>query len=131
METFEESIADMPVLIVEAIMGLRERAMELERKLAEQQMFIQSCTENPESGDQFFNKKLLGEVWQCEELNKLLAAAKEEGRREAVPEGWQVVPKKPNSAMLDEIHLVDDFTYSALTARYKAMLAAAPKPQGE
>ena len=46
----------------------------------------------------------------------------------AVPEGWKLVPVDPPSAMLDEIHLVEDFTYAALTARYKAMLAAAPAP---
>lgn len=43
-----------------------------------------------------------------------------------VPEGWALVPIEPTLAMLKEIHLDDAFTMTALGARYRAMLAAAP-----
>ena len=43
-----------------------------------------------------------------------------------VPEGWKLVPEEPTPQMLDEIHLVSEFTGKALTTRYRAMLAAAP-----
>lgn len=43
-----------------------------------------------------------------------------------VPEGWKLVPVEPTRQMLDEIHLVSEFTVKALAARYRAMLAAAP-----
>jgi hypothetical protein len=43
-----------------------------------------------------------------------------------VPKGWKLVPEEPTPQMLDEIHLVSEFTGKALTARYRAMLDAAP-----
>jgi len=42
------------------------------------------------------------------------------------PEGWKLVPVEPTEEMLGEIDLIEGFTREALTARYKAMLAAAP-----
>lgn len=45
-----------------------------------------------------------------------------------VPEGWKLVPEDPTGLMLNEIALTDDFTFRALTTRYKAMLAKAPNP---
>ena len=41
---------------------------------------------------------------------------------------WKLVPVEPTGEMLSEIHLLESFTGQALTARYKAMLAAAPVP---
>jgi hypothetical protein len=45
-----------------------------------------------------------------------------------VPPGYQLVPVTPTPEMLKEIDLVTGFTERALTVRYSAMLAAAPKP---
>ena len=45
----------------------------------------------------------------------------------AVPEGYKLVPIEPTEKMLDQIALVDSFSYEALRVRYKAMLSAAPE----
>jgi len=44
-----------------------------------------------------------------------------------VPDGWQLVPIEPTYEMLSQITLIEGFTHPAMTARYKAMLAAAPR----
>ena len=46
----------------------------------------------------------------------------------AIPEGWQLVPVEPTEAMLDAGEMIDGdgVTYVDL---FKAMLAAAPKPE--
>lgn len=46
-----------------------------------------------------------------------------------VPEGYKLVPDEPTVEMLAEIQLVESFTHQAMTARYQAMLKAAPVPQ--
>jgi len=45
-----------------------------------------------------------------------------------VPDGWKLVPLEPTLKMLEEIHLVKEFTHQAMTARYVALLDAAPEP---
>lgn len=45
-----------------------------------------------------------------------------------IPEGYKLVPLVPTVEMLAEIHLVEAFTHRAMTARYQAMLKAAPVP---
>ena len=80
---------------IEKLKAQVAKVVELERKLAEQQVFIKSCVERPESGDQFFDSELLEPIRQCHELNKLLA----EDRKKAVPEGWKLVPIDPTKEM--------------------------------
>jgi hypothetical protein len=46
--------------------------------------------------------------------------------QQAIPSGYAIVPIEPTEAMLDEIHLVHEFSREALKARYKAMLSASP-----
>jgi len=43
-------------------------------------------------------------------------------------EQWKMVPVEPTEKMLREIQLIEGFTGTALAARYRAMLAAAPVP---
>lgn len=52
--------------------------------------------------------------------------AREEGRLSAVPEGWQVVPKKPTAAMRDAGNVYTRDRYILLAA-WRAMLASAPE----
>lgn len=103
---------------------------ELERKLAEQQAFLQSIVDADNDGvedcilvDRFLVRNELDEK---KELNTLLAKAREEGRKEAVPDGWQVVPKEPTIEM---VHQGSKCIYTEWA--YRAMLAAAPKPEVE
>lgn len=60
-----------------------------------------------------------------------LAGAYEAGKRDAIPEGWVLVPKEPTEEMLRAPWLkIDEQTsFKLKTAHnyYKAMLAAAPK----
>lgn len=85
------------------------RIAELERKLAEQQALLKRvCVIYRADGEVLTLSGL-------EELNNLLAKAKEDGRRDAVPEGWQVVPKDIQDFILFREWVAD-------------MLAAAPKP---
>lgn len=103
----------------------------LKRKLAEQQATVQNffgmyARELPDVG---------------EELNTLLAQAREEGRLSAVPEGWQVVPKEPmftgmSKAGMDRANALYPmvpalFTNYGVMEIYVAMLAAAPKPEAK
>lgn len=44
-----------------------------------------------------------------------------------VPEGWQLVPKEPTEEMLEKVWTNQD--KELLIAEYRAMLAAAPKPE--
>lgn len=50
-----------------------------------------------------------------------------EAKRFTPPEGFVLVPVEPTVEMLGEIQLVENFTGSALRARYAAMLAARPE----
>ena len=62
-------------------------------------------------------------VAENERLREELAAALCEKQRTAsVPDGWQLVPVDPTSAML--------IAAGTATPRYRAMLAAAPKHEG-
>ncbi|WP_312467310.1 hypothetical protein [Pseudescherichia sp.] len=54
------------------------------------------------------------------------AAAVNELKAQAKPEGWRLVPLEPTPEMLAEMCLVEGWTERALKARYQAMLAAAP-----
>ena len=58
------------------------------------------------------------------ELQDALELAEEavRAKQQAVPEGWQLVPVEPTPEMLVAI--------GGAKPRYKAMLAAAPKPEG-
>lgn len=51
-----------------------------------------------------------------------LTEAYEAGKRDAIPEGWVLVPKKPTLPMLRATYLCE-----STTEAYKAMIAAAPK----
>lgn len=58
----------------------------------------------------------------------------EAGKRDAVPEGWKLVPVEPTRAMLDAGHC--DLTMAhgidpMLKYAYSQMLDAAPSPEGE
>jgi hypothetical protein len=63
--------------------------------------------------------------FQCSECRLEPQAAP----REAQSDGWKLVPVEPTDAMLEEITLLEGFTHVAMSARYKAMLAAAPTPE--
>ncbi|WP_313680782.1 hypothetical protein [Pseudescherichia sp.] len=54
------------------------------------------------------------------------AAAVNELKAPATPEGWRLVPLEPTPEMLAEMCLVEGWTERALKARYQAMLAAVP-----
>jgi len=60
-----------------------------------------------------------------------LTEAYEAGKRDAIPEGWALVPKEPTEEMLRAPWLnIDELTSFKLKTShsyYKAMLAAAPK----
>lgn len=71
-----------------------------------------------------------------ESLRQQLSEAYEAGKRDAVPEGWVLVPKEPTFPMLIELNEVaievaglgySDGPQKILTEGYAAMLAAAPK----
>ena len=128
-------------LLEEAFNAGKSEIAELERKLAEQQATILAIHKHfAELRDVGFSSK--GQTYvldmlalynnPSEELNKLLAAAKEEGRKEAVPEGWQVVPKEPTEELEQTYYaqLIICGTRNCYPV-WKAMLAAAPKPQGK
>lgn len=56
------------------------------------------------------------------------AAAQQQAEPGAgVAEGWVAVPIEPTPKMLEQIKFMDNITDLAMTARYKAMLAAAPE----
>ncbi|WP_158665246.1 hypothetical protein [Ensifer adhaerens] len=65
---------------------------------------------------------------RIEAYDELIAA--QSGQRAGVAEGWKLVPLEPTPQMLEQIKFLDDITDRAMTARYKAMLAAAPTQQG-
>ncbi len=48
-------------------------------------------------------------------------------RKEAVPDGWQLVPINPTSYMIDSWR-IDQSQGRSLESSYQAMLSAAPKP---
>ena len=81
----------------------KERIAELERKLIEK--------------DIYYTRKL--------------AESKEEGRKEAVPEGWQLIPKEPTIVMRELLQVRGGLSFLGTKEVYKAMLAAAPKPSGD
>lgn len=92
-----------------------EELVMIRRKLAEQQAML----------EQKYGT-------QAEALKNILAKAKEEGGRESVPDGWQVVPIEPTDKMIGSAWSTSNFASTHQRyASYKAMLAAAPKPQGE
>ncbi|RMC99931.1 hypothetical protein EAY64_06395 [Aquitalea palustris] len=60
-------------------------------------------------------------------------AAQPSPQRVAVPEGWKLVPKEPTRGMLDSAHVnfrKDIEIDPLLKTSYRAMLAAAPQPDG-
>ena len=83
--------------------GAQKHSAELKRKLAEQQariLQIRNYISNGRGSEGAWTGMLrvlerLGDDMGAGELNTLLAKAREESRKEAVPEGWQVVPKEP------------------------------------
>lgn len=64
--------------------------------------------------------------WTVGELDRLMGSLPV-----GVPDGYAIVPVEPTPEMLAEIHLVESFTGTALRARYRAMLAAAPTVKAE
>lgn len=79
--------------------------------------------------------------WECISLVQQLAAAPDI-ERPRVPEGWQLVPKKPTDAMVEAALQATSMWLriqgSQLTVnrekaarRYRAMLACAPSPSEE
>lgn len=62
-----------------------------------------------------------------EELERIDAALAGQVPEPAVPEGWQLVPVEPTNDMLDASYFNN---HSANKCIYKAVLAAAPKPDG-
>lgn len=98
----------------------------LKQKLAEQQAEYCKLHDAAKANGvvfTFFQKQ--------EELNNLLAKAKEEGRKEEIPEGWKAVPILPTDEMMlaAEVHY-SSVEYTVLKSTYRAMVLAAPKPQG-
>ena len=61
----------------------------------------------------------------------IFSRAAQSGQRAGAAEGWQLVPLEPTPQMLEQIKFMDNITDLAMTARYKAMLAAAPTQQQE
>lgn len=103
--------------LLDQIQAQHETIAELERKLAEQQAEFKKLHE-------FVRGTELDPNLNGEELNTLLAAAREEGRKEAVPEGWQVVPKEPTLVMLEA---GDECLTSSAKDVYESMLDNAPE----
>lgn len=66
----------------------------------------------------------------CDCSDNRAACARQQAEPGAgVAEGWVAVPIEPTPKMLEQIKFMDNITDLAMTARYKAMLAAAPTPQ--
>lgn len=63
-------------------------------------------------------------------LAEVLEAVRVKPSPMVVPEGYQLVPLIPTPEMLAEITLTDEFSPRAMRARYDALLAAAPQPEG-
>lgn len=55
-----------------------------------------------------------------------LTEAYEAGKRDAIPEGWVLVPKKPTDKMVEAANTLAQGTGRWISI-YKAMIAAAPK----
>lgn len=123
-----------------------KRIAELKRKLAEQQAWRKALVDMDNRGesDAFIVECLvIDQTDGSEELNALLAKSREEGyeqgKREAVPKGWQVVPKEPTNEMLLALALLTGWDFmgedqycaelEAAVDGYEQMLAAAPKPE--
>ena len=48
-----------------------------------------------------------------------------------VPDGWKLVPVEPDCVMIERLTYCTAQSYDEAKERYKAMLAAAPKPEGD
>lgn len=109
------------------------RIAELERKLAEQQAIVAN----------FFSLYGVDVTGRgLDELNALLAKAKEEGRREPVPEGTRVLSTRDSycpacghdrdTSSVSTIDCGESISQCQMcgTKWKEAMLAAAPKPEG-
>lgn len=60
------------------------------------------------------------------ETTKQRTEAYEAGKRDAIPEGWVLVPKEPTKKMVEAANILEQGTGRWITI-YKAMLTAAPK----
>lgn len=94
------------------------RIAELERKLAEQQAVLDAVAKG-------LSAEGLVEI-EKQELNAILAKA----RAEAVPEGWQVVPKELTPAITAAMVACEDGSMTIQEA-WGALLAAATKSEGK
>lgn len=108
-----------------------QRIAELERRLAEQQaaaahayVTLNACEESdtPTHGVSEAGR-ILAKI-DCTQLEVLLAQARGEGRKEAVPDGWQAVPVVLTRTM----RIAGAVKWSTSDA-WEAMLSAAPKPE--
>jgi len=77
----------------------------------------------PEKGD---------DGWVALFTEAQLTAAYEAGKRDAVPEGWKLVPIEPTNVMLvSGISAMASSLSAKCISCWDAMLAAAPSPEGE
>lgn len=123
------AIGDLTEEVTALRMGWNEcsrEKKELERKLAEHELFSE------------FTMAAYGTACGSEHesmLNKIISRAKEEGGKEVVPEGWQIVPSEPTDEMLKEgasmfeatLHSAADFKHHAYHV-FTAMTGSAPNP---
>lgn len=80
--------------------------------------FICKENKNPEYNIGLFTESQLQQVYEA-------------GLRDAVPEGFTLVPIEPTVEMLDATGAIYDDIKEMTVASYKAMLAAAPKGDKE
>lgn len=124
--------------IIEGAMRIvKEENAELTHRLAEQQATLRKAYTyitpliNKESSTIYKLvsqevAKIIGENGE-EELNKLI----EEAKRQAVPDGWKMVPVEATNEMIDRASKGwNDFTIKTFSQIYDAMLSAAPQSEG-
>ena len=66
-----------------------------------------------------------------EPVAEILPVVAQSCQRAGVAQGWKLVPDEPTPAMLEQIKFLDEITDTAMAARYRAMLAAAPTPAAQ
>ena len=100
-----------------------QRATEIHRSMTPHQMALRIV--ELEDIAEIVGQSASERAKRITELQDALDLAEEavRAKQPAVPEGWQLVPVEPTSAMLIAV--------GAATPRYRAMLAAAPKLGGE
>lgn len=134
LEAFEDECANLNAELKDYQETLAENAA-LKKKLAEQQAIIKQVKDYGfHHCNDVWNICVATEKDGTEELASYLSAARaegvEEGKKMAVPEGWQVVPKEPTPNMVDATWTEDRLLIESHDTRnkriYAAMLAASP-----